>query len=187
VARRLAAGAALCAWLAGAAAGAGEERRASLALRGCEVALEARGNEPVLMLRPGRCTPDLAETREALRALLSQLYPDGRVDGVSALCLGRIAELPWLSERLAAAALASPAWDASRGRPLSGSPERFVAELLREQRLAMELGEVIAGFGARAEVGSVEKVLTRTQGDARVPYDAIVWLRFRDAPPTPGR
>jgi hypothetical protein len=181
--RRLAAGAALCACLASAATGAGEERRARLELRGCEIALDARGNEPVLMLRPGRCAPDLAETREALRALLAQLFPDGRLAGVSAICLGRIEELPWLSERLAAAALASASWDAGRGRPRSGSPEAFVAELLRERRLAAELVEVVAGFGARAEIGSVEKVLVRSSGDARVPFDAILWLRLQPAPP----
>jgi hypothetical protein len=189
VARRLAAGAALCACLVGALCGFlaaapadGEERHTALAVRGCEIALEARGSEPVLQLRPGRCAPGLDETRDALRALLRELYPDGRLGAVTDLCLGRIEALPWLSERLAAASLRAPGWDARRGRPRAGSPERFVAELLREQRLAAELIEVLAAFGAEAEIGSVEKVLVREEPDGRVPYDAIVWLRLEVAP-----
>jgi len=197
VARRLAAGAALGACLEGALCGllvgaccgllaaapaAGEERRAAFAVRGCEIALEARGSEPVLQLRPGRCAPSLAETREALRVLLDRLYPAGRLGAVAGLSLGRIESLPWLSERLAAAALRAPGWDARSGRPRAGSPERFVAELLREQRLAAELATVLAAFGAEAEIGSVEKVLVREQRDGRVPYDAIVWLRLEAAP-----
>lgn len=181
MARRVAALAALFAGLAGAPAFAGADRRASVALHGCEIALDARGSEPVLLLRAA-CAPSLAETREALRALLAQLYPDGRLSGVTGLCLGRIEALPWLSERLAAAALRAPEWDARSGRPRAGSPERFVAELLREERLAAELTLVVAGFGAEAEIGSVEKVLVRPQGDARVPFDAVVWLRILVAP-----
>ena len=133
----------------------------------------------MLLLRP-RCAPSLDETRDALRALLAQLYPGGRLSGATGLSLGRIDALPWLSERVAAAALRSPGWDARSGRPLSGSPERFVAELLREQRLAAELITVPAGFGAEAEIASVEKVRVRTQGDLAVPFDAVVWLRLRD-------
>jgi len=173
---------ALCGFLAAAPA-AGEERRAALAVRGCEIALEARGSEPVLQLRPGRCAPSLAETREALRALLGEVYPDGRLHGVTALSLGRIEALPWLSERLAVAALADPRWEARRGRPREGSPERFVAKLLQERRLVAELAEVLAAFGAEAEIGSVEKVRVRDQDGA--PWDAIVWLRVHIAV-TPG-
>jgi hypothetical protein len=184
MARRNAAGAALCACLAATvSAGAGEERRASVALRGCEISLDAPGSEPVLMLRAA-CAPTLEETRDALHALLARLHPGRRLGDVTGLCLGRAEALPWLSERLTAAALRSPEWDARRGRPRSGSPERFVAELLRTEALAAELVEVVEGFGAEAEIGSVEKVLVRAQGDAQLPYDAIVWLRLRAVPLT---
>jgi hypothetical protein len=176
----------LAAALAGGARAAAEgDRRASLPLRGCELALEARAAEPVLLFRPA-CAPTLEETRASLRALLAQLYPAGRIDPeITGLSLGRIDALPWLSQRVTEGALRSPGWDARSGAPRDGSPERFVGELLREGRLAAELAEVLAGFGAAAEIGAVEKVRVAPAGaaDRLAPADAVVWLRLRPASP----
>jgi hypothetical protein len=43
---------------------------------------------------------------------------------------------------------------------------------------ASEIEEVLASFGARAEISSVEKVLVRGEAGERVPFDAVVWLRL---------
>jgi hypothetical protein len=176
VTRRRALAASLAA-LALAAAAQGAERIARVSAGGCTVALEEREHEPVLVLRPG-CALDLEATVGALRTLLGELYPDRRIAGIPALGLGRIESLPWLAERLADAARHAPAWDVRTGRPRASSREQFVSDLLRSGHLAREVEEVLASFGARAEIASVEKVLVRDEAGERVPFDAVVWLRL---------
>ena len=172
--RALALGAALAAAVLPAATA---ERTARYAAPGCEVALEERATEPVLLLRPG-CPLDLATSVRALAALLAELHPERRLDGVRALSLGRIEELPWLSERLSAAAQTAPSWDVRTGRARQGTAERAVADLLQAGALARELVEVLATFGAEAEIASVETVLVGGDAGDRVPRDAVVWLRL---------
>jgi hypothetical protein len=155
----------------------GGERTAHWAGPGCEVALEERGNEPVLMLRPG-CALDLDTTVRALEALLAELYPERRIAGVSSLSLGRIERLPWLAARVAAAARAAPGWDVGSGRAREGSAERAVGDWIGDGDLAREVTAVLASFGAKTRGASVEKVLvTSTPGD-HVPFDAQLWLRL---------
>jgi hypothetical protein len=153
------------------------DRSAHFAAPGCDVALEARGNEPVLMLRT-ECALDLATTVRALEALLAELYPARRLDGVSSLSLGRIERLPWLVERVAAAARSSPRWDARTGRAREGAAERAVADWIRGADLAREVAAVLASFGARLDGVSVEKVLVTAAPGDHVPFDALVWLRL---------
>ena len=153
------------------------DRSAHWAAPACDVALEERGSEPVLMLRAG-CALDLATTVRALEALLAELYPERRIAGVSSLSLGRIDRLPWLALRVAAAARSSPRWDPRAGRAREGSAERAVADWIREGDLVREVAAVLASFGAKAEGPSVEKVLvSETPGD-HVPFDAMLWLRL---------
>jgi hypothetical protein len=161
----------------GHSAAAPGERIAHWAAPGCDVALEARGNEPVLMLRPG-CALDLDATVRALAALLAELYPDRRIADVASLSLGRIERLPWLAERVAAAARSSPRWDARAGRAREGSAERAVGDWIRDGDLARELSAVLASFGATTRGASAEKVLVRSTPGDRVPFDAVVWLRL---------
>jgi hypothetical protein len=154
------------------------DRTVETAAGGCTVALVERGNEPALQLRPG-CALDLGETLRATGALLVQLYPDQRIPPeVKSLSLGRIEALPWLSERVAEAARSDPAWNAKTGRPNAGSAEAWVADALRRHGLARELLRLLAAYGVAAEPSSVEKVLVRTGADARLPFDAVVWLRL---------
>jgi hypothetical protein len=153
------------------------ERVARVEAGGCAVSLEEREHEPVLMLRPG-CALELAPTVDALGRLLAELFPERRIAGIPSLSLGRMESLPWLAARLAAAARRSPGWDVRTGRPRAGSAETFVGDLLRREALAREAEAVLASFGVRAEVASVEKVLVRDEAGERVPFDAVVWLRL---------
>jgi hypothetical protein len=160
-----------------AAPAAAGDRSAHFAAPGCDVTLEARGNEPVLMLRT-ECPLDLAVAVRALEALLAGLYPERRIAGVTSLSLGRIERLPWLVERVAATARRSPRWDAHAGRARGEAAERAVADWIRDGDLAGELAAVLASFGAELDGVSVEKVLVTAAPGDRVPFDALVWLRI---------
>jgi hypothetical protein len=153
------------------------ERVARVEAGGCAVALAEREHEPVLMLRPG-CPLDLAATVDALGRLLGELYPGRRIAGIPALSLGRMESLPWLAARTADAARRAPGWDARKGRPREGSAEAFVGDLLRREKLAREIAELLASYGVRAEISGVEKVLVSDDAGQRLPFDAVVWLRL---------
>jgi hypothetical protein len=153
------------------------------------VTLELRANEPVLVLRSdGPLGVDALGT--ALPSLLAALFPDGALPaGVRSLSAGRIETMPWLSERLALAAARDPAWKG----PQDGRENAVVGALLRRDDLVRELAAPFLRYGLVATAVSVEKVLVsradalpfagrlRAAGvaaDARVPFDAQLWLRF---------
>ncbi len=159
---------------------------------GCDVRLELRRTEPVLVFRSD-CPLAVAETRTALTTLLGQLFPDRRWPaGVQSMSLGRIDGFPWLSARLAVAAARDAGWDVRRGRPREGSDNAFVMRVLDRERLLGDVASVLAGWGVAVRSSSVEKVLVAPAGtlgiagalreagieaEARVPFDAQLWLR----------
>lgn len=149
----------------------------------CAVALESREESPrrVLRLRPS-CPIGYSSTHAALQALLAHA-----AEGTEArLSFGRIVEYPWLSSLLAREASSSRHWDAAAGRPVRGTENQWVARML----LAMP--EFTALFDSWQIAGvSVEKVLIKPAAhlplatgaplrpDARLPYDAILWVTLR--------
>lgn len=162
-------------------------RDAAIEVGGRRVTLELRANEPVLVLRSdGPLAVDALAT--ALPSLLATLFPDGVLPAdVRSLSAGRIESMPWLSERLALAAARDPAWKRSTSRDENG----VVARLLRDR--VHELAAPFARYGLVTPSVSVEKVLSSRAdllpfadrlraagiaGDARVPFDAQLWLRF---------
>lgn len=167
-------------------------------VRGCGVRLEARAAEPAAWrLRvPDTCALTPEETRDALGALARRALAGPQpLPPPESFSIGRIVSLPWLSERLAASALAAPGWDAARGAPRSGGPNRFVAERIEAESLHRELVEGLAAGDLRVVGVSVEKVLIGgasddaavaravaagpgAAGSARLPFDAILWLRL---------
>lgn len=176
-----------------------EERFAATAeVRGC--ALDLGHPTPAtetLRLRVG-CPLTLAELLEGVDRLLATAGPD--LPRPVTLAMGRIVEYPWLSERLARAALADPGWDARHGRPRAGGENRYVATLLDERHLYAELGDRFAAEGLALRVAAVEKVLVgdvatfpelRSLADqgvdpaARLPFDAQLWLRIEPLAPVP--
>ncbi len=145
-------------------------------IRGCDVSLASPPHEAILLFRTS-CGLDEDHAREVLTTLLAQDFPEGApLRAPVALHLGRIVELPWLSDALSRAALASPEWDAQRGRPRKGGSNAFVAHLLGEPGLLRPLDPAFTAVGARARVGAVEKVLVSPESHA--PFDAQLWLRL---------
>lgn len=156
----------------------------------CELRLEEYDREglQLRMRRAGSamwdtCTPEAA----ALAAALDGLLRDAR-SGLAApfaLFLGRVVELPGLSRELVQAARDSREWDTNAGRPRTMDANHFVAGLLAGSAALRDLlpGYAIAGV-------SVEKVLVPTRAairerregdfvpDARLPYDALLWVRL---------
>lgn len=137
---------------------------------------------------PGRlatCVPAFAELAAGLGRVLAAAAPDG----VISLFLGTVADVPGLSAELVAASRSSAGWDERLGRPRTGDPNGFVAGLLLQSRLLLDLlpGYEVVGV-------SVEKVLVPTRRairerragagvpDGRLPYDAQLWVRLRETP-----
>jgi hypothetical protein len=162
------------------------------------IALEVQHDGATLRLRLQRPV-DLETSTRALDDLLAKAFaghapPDGRVS----IDVGRIIEHPWLSQRLAEAALRSSRWDAGHGKPRIGSDNLAVAQLIDEQRLVDAWASVFARHGIRVRNASVEKVLIGSVGttaelapltsfpDAagkRLPFDAILWLQLERTNP----
>lgn len=137
--------------------------------------------------------PDLrpcAITAEALRSLLQAHAAELAASDPppTGLSLGRLAEYPWLSRRLAEAALADPAWNTASGRPRRDYDNHYVATRLSRPEFLAEVNEALAEAGYRVTGASVEKVLVTRFGDqfpdagdhrrARIPFDAQVWLHL---------
>jgi len=147
----------------------------------CQVMLEAREEVPhrVLRMRPS-CPIGYASTHAALQTLLGHAGTEARIN------FGRIVEYPWLSALLAQEASGSRSWDASAGRPRSGGENPWVARMLAR------MPEFTALFDSWQIAGiSVEKVLLKpaaqlplaagapVPANARLPYDAILWVTLR--------
>jgi hypothetical protein len=156
----------------------------------CELRLEEYDRE-VLQLRMRHagatmwdtCTPAAADLAPALEGLLQAARADRAAP--FSLFLGRVVELPRLSRQLVEAARESKEWDAATGRPRTIDVNRFVAELLLN---SVPLRDLFPGYDITRI--SVEKVLVPTRAairerkeggeipDARLPYDALLWVRL---------
>lgn len=168
---------------------------ATAEVRGCALDLAyPTPTTDTLRLRAG-CPLSLVELLQGVDRLLAAAGPD--LPSPATLAMGRIVEYPWLSERLARAALADPGWDAQRGRPRAGGENAWVAEALAQRRLLAELADRFAAEGLALRVAGVEKVLVGDVGSsaelrhlaadavdpaARLPFDAQLWLRIEPLP-----
>ena len=161
------------------------------------IKLEARDGGTVLMLRVPQGV-DLEASSRALDALLGQLPPANLQHPRISIDMGRIVEHPWLSQRLAEAALASPRWDARRGRPRGESDNAAIAHLIDERQLAAPWAAVFVRHGFALGNASVEKVGVGRVGTtaelaplasqpaaagAKLPFDAILWLQLERTTP----
>jgi hypothetical protein len=158
---------------------------------GATLHLRVRAADPGSL---ARCVPTFAELAAGVGRLLAAAGtpvaggPSGPA-GTATLFVGTVGDVPGLSEELVAASRASAGWDAASGRPRSGDPNGFVAGLLRASPLLRDLfaSHTIAGV-------SVEKMLVPTRRavrerrpgdgvpDARLPYDAQLWVRLAAKP-----
>jgi hypothetical protein len=187
--------------VAGSAAADEHERfEAKTHMRGCDVRLATlEPRHDTLRLEVG-CALTAKEASVALGAILGTAGAELRALLPLSLDFGRIVEHPWLAERLASSAWVSPDWDFRDGEPRDGEINRFTANLLRERRLLAEVEETFAKNGMTARVTSVEKVLVGpvdsvaelrpltekgVDPGARLPYDAILWLRIESGGETP--
>jgi hypothetical protein len=159
----------------------------------CTVGLEENLRDGLLRFEAS-CPLSPAQVEVHLVSLLFDLYPDGRIpDAVGALFLGRMADFPFMSERLVHAASRSGEWDLARGLPRSGSTDDFVARLLNELELLPEVQRALGYIGLVGRTGTIDKVIIYSASqlanaeelgrigvppDARLPGDARVWLRL---------
>ncbi len=174
----------------------------------CPIALEHRREWGTLTYR-NACAQSLDEKGRVLGELLTALFGEGLLpDEIGSLALGRMVELSEeLSRRLALDAHRSPAWPEvlRKQAPLDlgthGAANRFVGEWIDASDAYHALEAPLVARGVTPQAGTVEKVLItppaptslgewlREQGvppDARVPFDAIVWLVLLRAPvPSP--
>lgn len=183
--------------LAGAGAASAEPGfTATAEVRGCALDLgRTAPGDAALRLRVG-CPLALADLLQGIDRLLAISGPD--LPAPASILLGRIAEYPWLAERLARAALADPGWDAGPGRPRAAGVNAYVADLVERRRLVSELADRFAAEGLALRVAGVEKVRVGAAGrvaelraladdgvdpDARLPFDAQLWLRVEPVSP----
>ena len=167
---------------------------AAVAKEECTPTLQVESGE-TLRLRPHvnelrACTLDEA----AFRGLVARWVLESHADDVQPrwLFAGRLVQMPWLSRRLAAAALADPAWDGGRGRPRSGNDNSFVAALLSTPALLQPVADAFSGSRHAVVAATVEKVLIGPAADidvalsppqALLPFDAQVWYRLAPRAP----
>jgi hypothetical protein len=142
------------------------------------------------------CEVALADKLAALTDLAEALGVGGGT--IRSLGIGRLIRYPELARRLALSAYKATNWDTGAGRPAGsaagghGAANRFVAARLLNRRLLVPFAEAAAG---RLDGIEVEKVLVGSPTDmpfadwlkangvgaeAKLPYDAIIWLTFRD-------
>ena len=176
----------------------GAETAFRIETRDGPVALEVYDDGVTLRLRVPRPI-DLDTSTRALDELLTQAFPGHRLPAERiSIDVGRIIEHPWLSRRLAEAALHSPRWDPARGKPRAGNDNAAVAQLIGDEKLVAPWAAVFARHGATVHNASVEKVLIGRVGETadlaplasdpaatgkRLPFDAILWLRLERTNP----
>lgn len=162
------------------------------------IALEGSDDGATWRLRLSRPV-DLEVSTRALDELLTQAFPQHALPSERiSIDVGRIIEHPWLSRRLAEAALHSPRWDPARGKPRGGNDNSAVALLIDDGKLVAAWAAVFARHGATVRSASVEKVLIGRVGETadlaplaadpaaagkRLPFDAILWLRLERTQP----
>ena len=162
------------------------------------IALEMQHDGAALRLRLQHPV-DLETSTRALDELLARAFArhapsETRVS----IGFGRIVEHPWLSQRLAEAALHSSRWDAGRGKARGESENFTVAQIIDEQRLVARWASVFARHGMSVRNASVEKVLIGSVGTTaelaplaadpaatgqQLPFDAILWLQLERTNP----
>ncbi|WAR43839.1 hypothetical protein [Methylomonas rapida] len=158
----------------------------------CEARLERRKVEPNLALVRSDCPLSLPSLALLLEQGLPDLFPDKTAE-IRSIYLGRLMNYPDWSRLLAETAAKSPLWDAKRGRPRKRGEHdnRSVTTLLNEPAYPMALLPAFARYGLKPCIASVEKVLvfkvkelesaqqrvaTSIPADARLPFDAQIWL-----------
>lgn len=161
---------------------------------GCVLVLEEYDGETLhLRRRPGvssgtaACPASRSELVRGLESLLGDAFATRRaIAGPTTLFLGVITEVPGLSAELVRAAKASPDWDSRRGKPRAGSPNGYVARVLAENTSLPALFPRYTLAGVSVEKVLVptgkmlrERVAGREVPDARVPFDAMLWVRLR--------
>jgi hypothetical protein len=170
--------------------------------RRCTVGLEEKLRDGLLRFE-ATCPLTPAQVEVHLVSLLFELYPQGRIPApINALFLGRMADFPFLAERLVRATSRSGDWDLDRGLPRRGSPDEFVARLLDQVDLLPEVQRALGYFGLTGRTGAIDKVIIYSASqlaiaeeldrigvspDARLPADALVWLRLEPLPGPPAR
>lgn len=157
----------------------------------CEPWIELQGETPRLRAHLDAFAACQIDEPTYARLLGDFLRPAGGLAPKPAvIALGRAEEFPWLSRALAAAALADPRWNASRGKPRGEDIYAFVTRLLMADAIRARLQTPLADAGLVITDVSVEKVLVRRVGDVlpdadapsrRVPVDAQVWLHLAPA------
>lgn len=155
---------------------------ATRVVEGCELSLEQEAGSPSVSLRrrPGDCVASEA----AVLGVLEQGLV-GRPGAVyRSVFLGRLVLYPWGPPALAAAAAASPEWDAQHGQARAGGDNALVARLLDGSGAFAGAARVLAARGHAPAGLAVEKVLVAVdpipRADPararRLPFDAQVWL-----------
>jgi hypothetical protein len=133
-------------------------------------------------------------TEDAYRRVVGEWLRQGPPAGgpPTSLGLGRLVDYPWLSRYLAQASLKRRDWNARTGRPRGTDLNRLVADILSAPEPLAQLQQPFAGSGYTVVAVTVEKVLVGParevfrdpgQPPARVPYDAMTWLRLEYRPP----
>lgn len=123
-----------------------------------------------------------------LHDMLMTLAASGELANATSLDLGR--DYTAFYRRLAIAAARSKAWDAQRGKPVTGNANAFVVATAADPATFFpEVVTLLQDTGLRAELRSVEKVLAGTPSDtpfaaellaagatpkAKLPHDCIV-------------
>jgi hypothetical protein len=121
----------------------------------------------------GACTIDEARYRAVVSAWLdaSSVTPPG-------LLLGRVIDLPWIADYLAAAAAADRAWSQIERADTVGM-NRAVARLLMQPEFKPRLEQPFVHRGLRLTSVAVEKVLVETAHSGMLlPFDAQLSLRL---------
>ena len=157
---------------------------------GCTLAVTAddRWQGIRLRRRPAGtdCRLDEVSVGEALARAFAAAADGPRA---TSLFLGRVEYLDWMSRHLVERALGDAGWAAGAG---AGAHNAFVARVLNEPEATAPLADAIAAGGYRIDGVSCEKVLVSGPATARlhppwvprgarVPYDALCWLRLAPA------
>ena len=91
-----------------------------------------------------------------LRLLLGRLFQESDLPDTFTFIINYLSEL---NSRLVEASAESKAWDKTKGRPFSGTTNRFVKDLMNERHLYVDLEKVFEGVGYSVAVSDVENVL----------------------------
>lgn len=131
------------------------------------------------------CTVDETTYRRVVAAWL-QNRPTGSAR-ITSLALGRAVTYPWLSQRIADSALASPGWAAQVAKAKPGERDKLAAKALLDPALLRRLAAPFDGTQFVVLRVSYEKVLfgradehasQRSAGAVLVPFDAQLWLQL---------